>query len=153
MNTHTITIKNLKHFAPMSQETYCFTCDVLLDGKKQWVAENTGHGGSTNIRLAKPTPVNSKDLEEMSKVEDVVDNLVHTAIMEKQKEKDMKSVARKLAKKLYFRVKGQKEGSYYSVKGDPKDSTLRERVQKKSDVEVFINDLSLNEAVKFFYVY
>jgi len=44
-----ITLKNIKHFAPMSQETECFTATVYFDGKKAGEAENQGHGGCTDV--------------------------------------------------------------------------------------------------------
>lgn len=152
MNTANITISKLKHFAPMSHETYCFTCDVLVDGKKVYTAENGGHGGSTNIHYAKPTTIRNQD--ELRGIEERVDELVHEAVMAKQKEKDAKSVARKLSKGIFFRIKGQKDGAYYSIKTDtPNDALFRDRVLSKHDVEVIINDLPLSEAIKYFYVY
>ena len=71
-----LTLKNLKHFAAGSQETYCFTATVYLDGKKVGTAENDGHGGETIVRLDlahRATPIDT----------DTVDGLVHAAIVAK----------------------------------------------------------------------
>jgi hypothetical protein len=48
-----ITIKNLKHFAAMSHETYCFTASVYWDGKKIGTVENPGHGGCHKYRVSR----------------------------------------------------------------------------------------------------
>jgi hypothetical protein len=37
--------------ARLSQETTAFAADVWVDDKKVGYAENTGHGGNTNVRL------------------------------------------------------------------------------------------------------
>lgn len=44
-----ITLKNVKYFAAMSEETNCFTADVCLDGVVSLGARNQGHGGSTHL--------------------------------------------------------------------------------------------------------
>ena len=44
-----ITLRNIKHFAAMSEETYCFTADIWIDGVKVGDARNEGHGGPTMI--------------------------------------------------------------------------------------------------------
>lgn len=153
---HTITITKLKHYAALSEETNCFTCTVLLDGKPTWYAENRGQGGSTNVQWLK-TPSDAQRAEhDMGKVEELVDQFVEDAIMEKHKEKDKKTVARKLSKGLFFRTKGQKENSYYSVKTPtPNDPAIRERIlgKRKDEIDVIINDLPIHEAVKYFFVY
>lgn len=49
-----ITLKNVKYSAAMSEETHCFTADVLLDGVLSARARNEGHGGSTDLFEVKP---------------------------------------------------------------------------------------------------
>lgn len=44
-----ITLTALKVLDSLSHETLCFTCNVLLDGKKIGQAENRGNGGMTHI--------------------------------------------------------------------------------------------------------
>jgi hypothetical protein len=148
MNTHTITISKFKHFPAFSEETVAFTCDVLMDGKKIGHAKNEGHGGETVFYGSSPM-----GFGERSKISDIVDGFVSEAIVDKHKEKDKKSVARKLAKALYFRIKGQKDGAYYIIKADPSNPKVRENANKNGDLDIIINDLPINEAVKFFYRY
>ncbi len=41
-----IELKNIKHAAFASEETYCFSASVLIDGVKEGEVSNDGHGGS-----------------------------------------------------------------------------------------------------------
>ena len=45
-----VTIKNIKFYESMSDETNCFQCDVYVDGKKCGYGRNDGRGGSTNVQ-------------------------------------------------------------------------------------------------------
>lgn len=157
MNTHRITISKFKHFPAFSEETIAFTCDVLMDGKKVGTASCRGHGDSTVFHHDIAHSDKFSDYAEREKVADIVDGFVTEAIMEKQKQKDLKSVERKLSKALFFRTVGQKDNAYYSVKGDPNDAALRQRISEKAKekggVEVFINDLPIQQAVKYFFIY
>lgn len=49
MNKPRIELKNIKHFAAGSQETYCYTANVYVDGKRWGTTENDGRGGPDNI--------------------------------------------------------------------------------------------------------
>lgn len=148
MNTHTITITKFKHFPAFSEETHAFTCVVLMDGKRIGTAKNEGHGGCTMFYSDTPS-----NFAENSKIADIVDGFVDEAVMDKQREKDKKAVARKLKSALFFRIKGQKAGSYYHIKGDPSSERLRASANKDGNLDIIINDLPINEAVKFFYRY
>lgn len=44
-----ITLNKIKYSAAMSEETHCFTADVLLDGVLSARARNEGHGGNTHL--------------------------------------------------------------------------------------------------------
>lgn len=44
-----ITLKNVKYAAFASEETHCFNATVYVDGKKAGTAENSGHGGPTDV--------------------------------------------------------------------------------------------------------
>jgi hypothetical protein len=46
-----VTIKNIKFFKTMSEETNCFTCDVYFGNKKLFHAKNDGKGGETSYYL------------------------------------------------------------------------------------------------------
>lgn len=149
---HTVTISKLKHYPALSEETYCFTCDVLLDGKKTWEAKNNGQGEMSRLYYIKPTTTRGE--HDSNAIIELVEKFVHEAIMEKAKSKDLKAVAKKLSTSLFFRIDGQKEGAYYHVKTPtPNDPDTRKRIFKDAKIDVIINDLPISEAVKYFYKY
>jgi hypothetical protein len=43
--TMKIELKNVKHFASMSEETECYNATLYIDGAKAGVVSNRGHGG------------------------------------------------------------------------------------------------------------
>ena len=44
-----IELRNIKHAAFASEETYCFSATVYVDGKKAGSARNAGKGGATDV--------------------------------------------------------------------------------------------------------
>ena len=40
-----IELKNIEHFESMSEETFCFSANLYVDGKKIGAVSNRGHGG------------------------------------------------------------------------------------------------------------
>lgn len=44
-----VTLKNVKFYSSLSEETNCFTATVYFDGKKIGDCRNDGHGGSTHL--------------------------------------------------------------------------------------------------------
>lgn len=50
-----IELKRLSVSERLSQETLAFAADVWIDGKKAGTAENSGHGGNTNVWINDPT--------------------------------------------------------------------------------------------------
>ncbi len=147
-----ITISKLKHYPALSEVTNCFTCDVLLNGKKNWEAKNNGQGEQTRLYYLKPTTESGE--QDADALLDTVDKLVSDSIVEKLKDKDKKAVARKFTKQLFFRVKGQKEYSYYHIKSpNPNDRAFREKVLSKHDVDVILNDLPIDQALPYFFKY
>lgn len=44
-NQDRITLKGIKYFAGMSEETHCFTATIYFDGVKVGTTKNNGHGG------------------------------------------------------------------------------------------------------------
>lgn len=153
--SNTITITKFKYYPELTEETYCFTAVVLLDGKRIGQAKNDGHGGETRLELDKFDLIPHKDYND---VVAVIDELVSDAVKQKAIDKDMRAVAKKLAKTLVFRVKGQRDGAYYEVRGNPNDPALRERVEKGAkekgqEIEVIVNDLPIERAVHFLYRY
>ena len=53
-----ITLKNIKHSAFASQETYCYEASIYVDGKKSGTVRNEGYGGEDHIVW------NSKEIEQ-----------------------------------------------------------------------------------------
>ena len=48
-----IEIKNIKHSEFASEETHCFEATVYVDGKREFIASNDGHGGPDNYHPLK----------------------------------------------------------------------------------------------------
>ena len=44
-----IEVKNVKIVEAFSEETFCFTASIRVDGKKVGEASNRGHGGNTDL--------------------------------------------------------------------------------------------------------
>ena len=47
-----VEVKSIKHCASLSHETLAFTCKVYVNGNHVGEAENSGHGGCTDVRTA-----------------------------------------------------------------------------------------------------
>ena len=50
-------MKSIKHFASGSEETYCYTAVVYLDGKPFAHVSNDGHGGSDRVHHHEKSPL------------------------------------------------------------------------------------------------
>ena len=48
-----ITLKNIKFYEKLSEETNCFTADLFVDNKIIGHVKNDGHGGSTDYMANK----------------------------------------------------------------------------------------------------
>lgn len=46
-------LKNVSYNPRLSEETYCFSADLIADGKMIAVCKNSGHGGNTDIKAIK----------------------------------------------------------------------------------------------------
>lgn len=150
-----ITITKFKYYPELTEETYCFSAEVHLDGKRIGTAKNEGHGGETRLDLDKFGLIPHEDYNE---VIGVIDELVDDAVKQKAIDKDMRTAAKKLAKTLVFRTKGQRDGAYYEIRGNPNDPELRERVKKQAEkkgeeIELIVNDLPIDKAVHFLFRY
>ena len=53
-------MKSIKHFASGSEETYCYTAVVYLDGKPFAHVSNDGHGGSDRVHHHENSPFITK---------------------------------------------------------------------------------------------
>jgi hypothetical protein len=149
-----ITLKNFKHAAFASQETYCFQATVYVDGIKVGVASNEGHGGCTFIHFDNAHRGKFTQ-EQESKMEEAVDSECHKLVCEKQDKAILNSVKKKLAKDLIFTRKS-KPGSYAFYKdciGQPKEAAIRAKLKDDADVELILNDVHIAVAAKTLYAH
>lgn len=106
-----ITVKNVKIVDFMSEETLCFTASVYENGKRIGEAKNDGHGGCTFIYLDNPR---SKTYEEMSALEEQVDELVYEIDKQKQIAKVQKKLERDCVKAVCVGWVNEHGASYYA---------------------------------------
>lgn len=124
-----IELKNFKHFASLSEETYCFTASIVINGVKCGTAKNNGFGGCTDIysdhttkgrqlideaekycKTLPPWYVSEFGAEPMT-LEHFIDDLVHEAVMLKAKKQDEKRLAKKMEKAVLY----GNDTTYYSL--------------------------------------
>lgn len=122
---HTFSFRKFQYVERMSEETYCFAADLMVNGCKLAVCENNGHGGSTNVRvypecrelgdavkafLATRPKVRYEgyDMELDVNLEYVADTLVEKELEAREHARIM----RVTAKKLVFR---DEKGNYYAI--------------------------------------
>jgi hypothetical protein len=128
MNT-TIELKNFKHFPSLSEETYCFTATIVVNGIKCGDAKNQGFGGDTMVssdhttrgrelikeadlycQTLPPYHIGLSGTIEMNLV-NFIDDLVHNAVMDKAKKQDAKRLAKKTEKAVLY----GNDIEYYSI--------------------------------------
>lgn len=124
-----IELKNFKHFASLSEETYCFQAAIIVNGVKCGTAENRGFGGCTDIhsdhtekgrelikqaeeycKKLPPYHVSEFGTTDMN-LEFFIDDLVHAAVMEKAKKQDEKRLAKKTEKAVLY----GNDSEYYTL--------------------------------------
>lgn len=114
-----IELKNFKHYDRLSEETYCFTANIWVDGTKCGYAENRGFGGETSYHhegteasrqlikqaeqycLKMPpvvwqSSVSGKDLSLDMNLTHYIDELVSALV----KKKDEENIAKKMNKEM-----------------------------------------------------
>jgi hypothetical protein len=157
------TLKRISYSSRLSQETNAFAADVYIDGKKAGIAENAGHGGSTDVHLIHLTPDERKKVmewvrsqppkvypasEEMDSfsipmdLDVIVDDLLSEYLDEKYGETAQK---KKWCKKaVMFRLTGDEVGVYRSIKKENGVYTKRLKeflVKKYGDkIEEILNE-------------
>jgi hypothetical protein len=106
-----ISFKKFKHMASLSEETECFTADVMWNGKVVAYASNCGHGGSTNIHFTDPvarvamTNAVADALTKAGVPADFLgfDAVVDEAVNEELNRRDMEKQRKAFAKKCHAR--------------------------------------------------
>lgn len=113
-----ITLKNVKIYEALSEETLCFTATVYENGKRIGTAKNEGHGGNTFVYLDNPR---SKTMAEELALEDAVDEAVYAIDKAKQEAKIQKKLERDCVKSVCVGWVNEHGASYYKqgFKGNP----------------------------------
>ncbi len=129
ITTMEITLKNVKFYERMSEETNAFNADVYINGKKVFYAKNDGHGGETNIQMYKrddllltevenyckslpPTKSEALNFEYTPDLESVVDDLVYNWIIQKDIEKQKKKLNKDMLVGIVYQKPNMKEYDY-----------------------------------------
>lgn len=102
-----VELKNIKHCANLSEETNAFTANVYVDGKKVAYAKNDGQGGETIIhpfegKRDELVKIEKYFKELKSTLEDKVDNLIYTDLLNKDKAKQQKALDKNMIKGICF---------------------------------------------------
>lgn len=106
-----ITLKNVKIYDALSEETLCFTATVYENGVKIGTAKNDGHGGNTFVYLDNPR---SKTMAEESALEEAVDEAVYAIDKAKQEAKIQKKLERDCIKSVCVGWINEHGASYYA---------------------------------------
>jgi hypothetical protein len=139
-----IELSKIKYAAFASQETNCFTAEILIDGVKAGSTGNEGHGGpnwydpqalyttlNTHAKTLPPIPM--EGMEPMEQNADIlIGDLFDNWLIDVQ--------LKKALKKFCVTVKGKK--GVYTQKTRP--------AKIPADVAIILNDLPFEEARKVF---
>ena len=150
-----ITIKNLKVLEELSQETLCFSASVYVNGKKVGTAENTGHGGMTdlNLYLRKQDGKwkhNNEQYEELKEyvpqftwdfdgepVPHTVDSYIDELVWKEYERKDLLKQCRN---QVLFRIPGEeyKEGEYSFLRNTKFSDKAKAALEKRHGKGLYI---------------
>ena len=151
-----ITLKNVKIYTGMSQETVAFNASVYIDGKKVGDARNSGNGGANHIDVRNGEGRSDWDLLQRMEVEAVthtyayenenhahsLDSYIGELVDDAQEKRDLK---RKCVKQTLFRVPNEDYGEgEYHVMNRKYDEIVKAYLIKSYGDEVVI----ANETVK-----
>lgn len=159
-----ITLKNVKHYPSMSEETECFEAVVYIDGKKAGRVANRGHGGSHEmdsavwVRIAayaktlphKTANVGGESFTYPQSAETLIDDALEVVLRGKEEARIRKIFDRSIdAKVMYTKDGGVYGVTYGSTKSLP--SALLERRTKHMDTlaaegHTVLNRLPADEA-------
>ena len=163
-----IEIKNIKHVESMSEETFCFSANLYVDGKKIGAVSNRGHGGcheyefnNATVRELNqwckenlPTWSMDDDQEYETDLEMHISNLVADFL-------DTKHIKNLLKRSVVVMDDTCEEGECFLYKFSQykhwqRDELIRRVVERNSNDErlvnpVVLNTLSLDEAKNIFY--
>lgn len=149
-----IVVKNISINHRNSEETYCYSADVYVGGKKAFSARNHGHGGCDMIHAYPGYAGPSVDeVDAWLKANRPVDNTYGMAIehsleieigeqlSKHVRAKEEASTRRKFAKMLADKICYLKDGAVYTIKAAPTPAHLASFRQRSPELEV-LNDAS-----------
>jgi hypothetical protein len=147
-----VKLKKVKFHEDMSDETYCFSADVWVDGKRVATAQNQGCGGDTMVRGVTQVPSSRRDFlafeahcytlpptkhdldghvfEVKSTPDSVVDDLFEEWLKKDCERKENAQIRRWCKTKTLFQLKGDPEGSWRTIKA-PYSDEVREHIARK----------------------
>ena len=132
INGSTLSLKSLKTVKWMSEETICFTANIILDGKNIGFASNEGHGGCTFCHFSTPADeakalafaknANANDFkgweflaEKGMSFDCLIDILVERNDHAKANEKIIKKVKKDMLDKVVFVKEGEDAKMGYRI--------------------------------------
>jgi hypothetical protein len=129
LNGSVLSLKSLKTVKWMSEETICFTANLILDGKTIGYASNEGHGGNTFCHFnspadkakaeafaAKANPLDyGWDFKSSLTIDDLADILVERHDKAKANEKILKKVKKDMIDKVVFIKEGENPKMGYRI--------------------------------------
>ena len=151
MNNHDITLTRINLQLGMSEETYCFKANLLIDGKKVAIVSNSGKGEATRFAWDKPE-YREKFEQDESQIEDVILKHLSQSAIEKDKANAVRRIKRYFQSGLYFAKVGvdDKWYGYLKLKTEEDFKAAREKLSKVSGVDKILNDIPVEEALPYF---
>jgi hypothetical protein len=159
-------LKNIKVMSSLSRETYCFSADLFVNGKKTAIITNDGHGGSDNV-----TPVSPFTYEYVEVVNEYIsqnfsasysskyDILILNSLEIWSSNQISKSLTKKeLTKHLkkYVVVLSEKTGEiefyqfHEASKIDFTDPKVLEKIQEETNSNVILNAMPFDDALEIY---
>lgn len=137
-----ITLKNVKHYESMSEETNCFEATVYIDGKKAGSVSNRGCGGPNEmdhdlyLRLteyAKTLPAETTIINGQSYTfPHSADSLIDKALIAILYEKEAKRFRKIFEKDIDTKVLYVKDGAVYGSKYGPSKALTPEMLAHRT---------------------
>ena len=148
-----ITLKNVKIYAGLSEETIAFNASVYIDGKKVGDAKNAGHGGANDVDVRDKDGRWNRDLLKEMEVEasthtwmwegkthdHSLDSYIGDLVGDVQLQRDLK---RECKKKTLYRLptKTYEEGTYLVLKEKFDDKVKAYLIERHGDKVEILNE-------------
>mgnify|MGYP003131728933 CR=1 FL=1 len=167
-------MKAIKYFASGSEETYCYTAVVYLDGKPFADVGNDGHGGSDRVNHHDKSPlikVKGAWREKFQEIEEYFASLPKTDVGKYDwcpegfdqkfeywcadqvgKYLTIRDLKRHLKRAYLFTTKdGLRESRYHPLNDTPKVVRMKtQQIKRRYPEAVILNELPLEEALEIY---